>query len=187
MGIWQAAMVFFLSGVAWLPAAAPGKGFEWNSPVVVRSLFTADLGMLDTEREEYATNLASLAANQVVTANASPQSLVDARRHLALALHLSPRNKRAIVVNFQLAKGVLPEVTAGHYSAQAFARLLLSRGQLLKNQGGAENQRLAQLFVYLAAVMDPKNEDAVFASEVNRLDHGALDWSAITDGSLKTP
>jgi hypothetical protein len=186
MGIWQAVTIFFLS-VACLHAAEAPKSFAWDPPVVMRSMFTPDLGMLDSEREEYATNLASLAANQVVAAKASAQSLAEARRLLALALHLSPRNKRAIVVNFQLAKGILPEVSEGNYSPQVFARLLLSRGQLLEKQGGDENKRLARMFVHLAAGMDPKNEDAVYASEVHRLDYGTVDWSAITDGLTKKP
>ena len=185
-GIWQAGTIFLLS-VEWLVAVEVPKPFQWEPPVVAHSLFTPELGMLDSEREEYATNLASLAANQVVAAKASPQSLAEARRLVALALHLSPRNKRAIVVNFQLTKGILPEVTAGNYSSQAFARLLLSRGQLLEKQGGDENQRLARMFVQLAAGMDPKNEDAVYASEVHRLDHGVVDWSVIMDSPAKKP
>lgn len=186
MGIWQAATIFFL-GAGLIPAAEAPKTFTWNPPKVAKSMFTPDLGMLDSEREEYATNLASHAANQVVATKASPQSLEDARRMLALALHLSPRNKRAIVVNFQLSKGLLPEGAAANYSPQVFARLLLSRGQLLEKQGGDENKRLARLFVQLAAAMDPKNEDAVYVSEVHRLDHGVVDWSTITNGPEKSP
>jgi hypothetical protein len=29
--------------------------------------------------------------------------------------------------------------------------------------------------------MDPKNEDAVYASEVQRLDHGSVNWNDVTD------
>jgi hypothetical protein len=43
------------------------------------------------------------------------------------------------------------------------------------------------MFVQLAANMDPRNEDAVYASEVHRLDHGEFDWSAITDPGKKKP
>ena len=141
--------------------------------------------MLDSERDEYATNLAGIAGNAVAKAKASPASLADARRMLALALQLSPRNKRAVVLNFQLAKGVLPEPVEGSYSPQVFARLILTRGQLLTKQGGEENQKLARYFIQLAAELDPKNDDAVYASEVQRLDHGALDWAPITDPEVK--
>ena len=150
-------------------------------------MFTPDLGMLDSEREEYATNLASHAANDVVASKASSQSLEDARRMLALAFHLSPRNKRAVVVNFQFSKGIFPEVAQGGYSPQALARLLLSRSQLLEKQGGEENKRAARLFVSLAAGMDPKNEDAVYASELHRLDYGPVDWSTVENPAGKVP
>ena len=136
--------------------------------------------MLGSEREEYATNLASIAINQVVIAKASPESLAEARRMLALALHLSPRNKRAVVVNFQLSKGIVPELSEGNYSPQVFARLILTRGQLLEKQGGEENKLLARYFIQLSANLDPKNEDAVYASELQRLDHGDLDWTPVT-------
>lgn len=185
-GIWQAVTALAL-GVAFLHAQEDRKSFQWTPPKVTRSMFTTELGMLDAERDEYATNLATLAVNQVVAAKASAPSLADARRMLGLALQLSPRNKRAVVVNFQLAKGILPEVTDANYSAQVFARLILTRGNLLEKQGGDENKRLARYFVQLAASLDPKNEDAVYASEVQRLDHGAVDWNAITDPEAKAP
>lgn len=169
-----------------LEAEEPVKSFPWDAPKVVTSVFSQqDLGMLDSEREEYATNLATIAANHLATAKASPASLGDARRMLALALQLSPRNKRAVVVNFQLTKGVLPEITESNYSPPVFARLILTRGQLLAKQGGEENQKLARYFIQLAAELDPKNEDAVYASEVQRLDHGAVDWLPVTDAEGK--
>jgi hypothetical protein len=174
------ALISLLAG--WLHAEESVRKFVWDPPKVAESAFTRDLGMLDSEREEYATNLAALAANQVASSKASPAAVAEARRMLALALHLSPRNKRALVVNFQLSKGLLPEVSPSDYSAQVFARLLLTRGQLLEKQGGDENKRVARIFVQLAAGMDPKNEDAVYASEIHRLDYGEVDWSALTDG-----
>jgi hypothetical protein len=57
----------------------------------------------------------------------------------------------------------------------------------LEKQGGEENKRLARYFIQLAAEIDPTNEDAVYASEVQRLDHGALDWGLLTDPAAKKP
>jgi hypothetical protein len=168
-------------------AEEKAKTFAWDAPKVAQSIFTPDLGMLDTEREEYATNLANHVASMVITSKAAPASLAEARRMLALALHLSPRNKRALVVGFQLSRGMLPELAEGNYSAQAFARLLFSRSQILEKQGGAQNTQLARMFVQIAAAMDPRNEDAVYASELHRLDHGEFDWSAITDPKPENP
>lgn len=161
--------------------------FEWKPPVIDGGLFTRELGMLDSEREEFATNLAIHASNRVASGKADATALAQARRMLALAQHLSPRNKRALVTSFQLSKGIIPETVPSNYSPQAFARLLLTRGQLLENQGGAENSRLARLFMDLAAEMDPTNEDAVYASELRRIDHGPVDWKSITDAEVKKP
>jgi len=178
--VWQA-----LALSAWatsgLHAEPAPKEFTWDPPKVSVSHFTRDFGMLDPERDEYATNLATFAAKRIALTNASPQSLAEARRVIALALHLSPRNRRAVIVNFQLSKGLIPEDARGDYAPQTLARLLLTRGQLLEKQGGSENLLAARTFIQIAAEMDPKNEDAVYASEVMRLDRGAFDWSLLTD------
>lgn len=184
--IWQAVILGCLC-MALADAAEETKGFVWEAPKIRQSVFTPELGMLDTERDEYASNLANHAASMVIAAKATPESLAEARRLLALALQLSPRNKRALVVAFQLSKGMLPELAEGNYSPQAFARLLFSRGQILEQQGGAQNIQLARMFIHIAATMDPRNEDAVYASEVHRIDHGELDWSTITAPEPKAP
>ena len=167
--------------------AEPPKSFTWDPLKVVESAFSRDLGMMDSEREEYASNLAGLAVNPLIATKVAPESIASARRMFALALHLSPRNKRALVANFQLSKGILPEVSKTDYSPQVFARLLLTRGQLLEKQGGDENRRLARMFIELAAEMDPTNEDAIYASELQRLDQGEIDWTGITSSPAKTP
>lgn len=180
-------MVLVSLGVVLAHAEDAAKAFGWDPPKVEASVFTRDLGMLDSEREEYATNLAGLAVNLMVATKASPDSMLDARRMIGLALHLSPRNKRALVASFQLSKGVLPEPSVTDYSPQVFARLLLARGQLLEKQGGDENRSLARMFVQLSAELDPKNEDAIYISEIQRLDLGEIDWSVITDSPAKQP
>lgn len=177
---WQAGPAFVLTASLVAAEEAP-KAFEWTPPKTGAAIFTRELGMMDGEREDYATNLAVYAANRVSAAKASQASLEEARRLLGLALQLSPRNRKALVVTFQLGKGLLPEAAQGDYSPQVLARLLFTRGQLLDKQGGAENTQVARLFVELAAAMDPRNEDAVYSAETQRLDHGAIDWSKVTD------
>lgn len=183
-GIWQAA-VCLVATASWAVADEPAKAFTWSPPKVGAGMFTDNLGMLGSERDDYATNLAIYATNRVAAAKASQASLDEARRLLAISLHLSPRNRKALVSTFQLGKGVLPETVTSDYSPQVLARLLLTRGQLLQKQGGEENLVLARIFVELAAGMDPKNEDAVYASEVQRLDHGAVNWNGVTDFAAK--
>ncbi|KAB2641096.1 MAG: hypothetical protein DVB25_02955 [Verrucomicrobia bacterium] len=177
--IWQAVVIFWVALVG-LRADEVVKPLLWVPLKIQASAFSSDLGMLDAERQEYATNLANCAATGIVQAKASAGSLEEARRLLTLALNLSPRNKRSIIVNFQLGKGLLPEVAKGDYSPQVLARLLLTRGQLLTKQESSENLLLARMFFQLAAELDAKNEDAVYASEVDRLDHGSVDWALLT-------
>jgi len=175
-------VVIFWSGMALSCLAEENKKpFLWNEPRVGAGAFSDALGMLDREREEYATNLAVHAINEVAKAKASVASLEKARRLLALSLHLSPRNRRALVANYQLNQGMVPEPVSSDYSDEVLARLLFTRSQLLRQQGGGEDQELARIFVELAAELDPKNEDAVYASELQRLDHGRVDWKLLTD------
>lgn len=171
----------FLFGTVSITAQETSPSFAWQAPEVAVSIFTQELQMLDTERDDLSTQLAAAASNRVTQAQASPDALRQARRLLALALHLSPRNKRAVIVNFQLAKGVLPPPAESRYTPQAFSRLLLTRGQLLITQGGEQNRKLSRYFIQLSAELDPKNDDAVYASELQRLDHGPTDWASLTD------
>lgn len=137
--------------------------------------------MLEREREEYADSLAAYASGRVAAASASVASLAEARRLVALALHLSPRNRKALVLAFQLSRGVLPDPAPGDYRPEVLAGLLFARGEALRQQGGEENLLLARIFIELSAEMNPRNDDAVYASELQRLDHGPVDWSALTD------
>jgi hypothetical protein len=180
---------FGQAAIALAIVLAAGRGFAeekkasfvWREPKIGAGLFTEALGMLEREREEYANSLAIYAANRVAEASASAASLDDARRYLALSMHLAPRNKRALVVNYQLSHGLLPAKVDSEYSSEVLARLLFTRAQVLKQQGGPENSLLARYFIQLAAELDPRNEDAVYACELQRLDHATPDWKAITD------
>lgn len=139
--------------------------------------FSRRLAMLDTEREEYASHLASFVANQLARSKGNAAMAENAQRVLHVARLLSPRNKRAVVVDFQVRKGVVPEAVPGTFSSVALAKLLLTRGQLLLQQPGEENEWLGRVFVRFAAELDPKNEDAVYASEIDQMEKGPLNWN----------
>jgi len=162
--------------------------FAYQSPIVEKVIFD-DSVMLAQERHNYATNLAAYAANLVSVKKASKESLESARRILALALHLERRNKQAVVINFQLREGVIPEIKKGDYNPRTFARLLMTRAKLLlKSNNDNESERLlARCFIELAAHIDPRNEDAVFEYENQRIDSGDLDWRVLTDAVRDKP
>lgn len=164
-------------------SAAPGSELEgsYKKPTVNQRLFGPDLSMVGNERDEYASNLAAYAVKILRQSQGGQESLDLARRILGLALHLSPRNKKCLVVNAQLARGIMPEPVAGDYDPEVFARLLLTRGQLLEKRGGESNAMVARYLIDLAATIDPRNEDAVYESEIRRIDHGEIYWKRLTD------
>jgi len=176
--MWQVVIgaIFFCS-----LAIAEEKKIDYKAPVVGGGIFSEKLGMMDKEREEYAVNIANYAGNRIVEAKASPESLTQARRLLALSLHLSSRNRKAVVMNYQLEKGILPQKVDGDYSSEVLARLLLTRGQLLIKQPAEEDVLLGRCFIEVAAEMDARNDDAVYASELLRMDNKKINWSIFTD------
>lgn len=178
MRMWQVVIgvIFFC-----LLALAEEKKIDYKPPVVGAGIFSDKLGMMDKEREEYAVNIANYAGNRIVEARASPESLAQARRLLALSLHLSSRNRKAVVMNYQLEKGILPQKVDGDYSSEVLARLLLTRGQLLIKQTAEEDVLLGRCFIEVAAEMDVRNDDAVYASELLRMDNKKINWSIFTD------
>jgi hypothetical protein len=180
--VWQGMIGLLLCAV--LMAAEECK-FNYQPPVVGAGLFTDKLGMMDREREEYANNLATYAGNQIAQAKGSPASLAQARRLLALSLHLASRNRKAVVMNYQLERGILPQQVEGDYSAEVLARLLLTRAQLLMKHGQEEDVLLARCFIEIAAEMDARNEDAVYAAEMLRLDNQKVSWDLLTDVKVK--
>lgn len=179
---WQAMIGLLLCAVV---MAAEEKKIDYKPPVVGAGIFTDKLGMMDREREEYASNLATYAGNQIAETKGSPASLAQARRLLALSLHLAPRNRKAVVMNYQLERGILPQLVECDYSAEVLARLLLTRAQLLMKNAQEEDTLLARCFIEIAAEMDARNEDAVYAAEMLRLDKQKVSWDTLTDVKAK--
>jgi hypothetical protein len=188
MRVWQV-VAFSALAAAFLHAQESAGTFPWTPIKVEGKAFSRELDMLDSEREEYATSFANFSANRVAAAKASQASLNEARRMISLALHLSPRNKRATILNFQLGQGTLPEPVAVDFSPETLSRLISTRAVILGKQAGEENALVSRMFMQLAAQLDPRNEDAVYASEVQRLDHGPVDWSVLihSDAPTQTP
>ncbi len=182
--IMQGLLLSVLMVLTVLPVLAKGElQGDYKSPMINRRLFGDELSMVNNERDEYATNLTAFAVKTVQQQKGSQASLDKARNLLGLALHLSPRNRKSVVVSKQLAEGVMPESVAADYGSEVFAKLLLARGQLLEKQKGESNALLARYFIALSAAMDPRNEDAVYESEIQRIDHGELSWAVMTDPS----
>lgn len=153
------------------------KGYE---VLIIRKSVFGDFSMLAQERDDYATTLTRFALESAHNAPEDPSNMSGVRRLIGLALHLSPRNRTAVVSNHQLGKGLLPEKQEGDYSRAVFARLLLTRGRLLKKQEAASDRFVGRCFVELAAELDVRNEEAVYDSEIQKLDGEEVDWSVFT-------
>ncbi|MCP5535587.1 MAG: hypothetical protein H7A51_05040 [Akkermansiaceae bacterium] len=177
-----ALMVALLAGI---PGPAAGAQSElkglYKEPRINKRLFGDDLSMVNNERDEYATNLAAYAVNQILLSSGDQESLDNARKVLGLALHLSPRNKKCVVINAQLKRGIMPEKVIADYDSDVFARLLLTRGKLLEKQQAEVNTLLARYLIALSATIDPRNEDAIYEAEIRRIDNGDVDWTKLTD------
>ena len=170
-----------------LLAKGGGEGLQGNykPPTINRRFFGDALSMVNNERDEYATNLAAFAVKAIHDQKGNQPSLDRARQLLGLALHLSPRNRKSLVVNRQLKDGMMPKKVVADYESDVFAKLLLARGQLLEKQDGESNALLARYFIALASIIDPRNEDAIYESEIRRIDHGELSWGAMTDAKKR--
>lgn len=180
----------FVVGFAGVTEAAQSelKG-KYSEPKINKRLFGDDLAMVNNERDEYATNLAAYAVKRILESSGDQESLDEARKVLGLALHLSPRNRKCVVINAQLKRGLIPERVIADYDPDVFARLLLTRGQLLEKQKAEVNTFLARYLIALSASIDPRNEDAVYEAEIRRIDSGDVSWAKLTDAKIqpKTP
>ena len=99
---------------------------------------------------------------------------------IALSLHLSPRNREAVIANAQLGKGIVPKIKNKPFNKETLSTLLYTRANGLKKNDGEANQLLAYAFMFLSAELNPKNEDAVYESEIFSQDYGKLDWNKFT-------
>lgn len=162
--------------------AAPSelKG-NYSEPKINKRLFGDDLAMVNNERDEYATNLAAYAVKIIQDSQGDQNALDTARQVLGLALHLSPRNKKCVVINAQLKRGLMPGKVIADYDPDVFARLLLTRGQLLEKHDAEINTLLARYLIALSSTIDPRNEDAVYEAELRRIDYGEVRWEKLTD------
>lgn len=152
---------------------------QWQPLKIAKSRFPRSVSMMDEVREDYATNLAALAVIQLRERKGDKVARELAMRMMSVALHLSPRNKMALVVNVQLGRGVVPQAPVVDREAKAFSVLMRTTAQVLEKQGGRENIMVAGYLFQLATDLDPKNEDAIYLSELYRINHGEVDWGSL--------
>ena len=116
-------------------------------PVVEARAFDFDkVRLLDVERKKFATNLAGYVVNDMNARHTNAKSkrkLDNARKLIGLALQLDPRNRVALVANYQLKRGVVPKTVEVDYQAASLSRLLLAKAELMTKTGDSQNLSLA--------------------------------------------
>jgi len=166
--------------------AGPAKGSGYNLPEIKYSLFNfKDLGLMTIEREKIAEQLASYVVNELgprVIAGSDTKSIRLAEKILGLAFHLDPKNKTAVVADFQFKRGISPEKVEADYKPETLSALLYKRSELLFQQEGSSDKTLARYLLYIAVEMNPHNVDAVYDYEIMRRDGRAPDWNSLISG-----
>jgi len=156
-----------------------GIAATYRAPDVEPALFTSeDIALSKPEREKIATNLAAFVANTIAP-DANVRQLTNARRILGLALHMSPRNRVAVVTNFQFSRGHAPKKVTADYGAGTLAEILQTHARSLLAAKTEADVLLAGYLLAAAVEIDIANETAVYELELYKKDQGALDWSRL--------
>ncbi len=180
-------LIVFLSGSAMADEAPPFRRLEIESP-----RFTADqVGLIQLECEKVATFLSVYAYRNFregIQAGAAP-ARIQARRFLALALHLDPHNIAAGKINDALADGKQwPEEIALPQDPKLFAESAWSLIRRLRASTQQAAKDLAGFLSLVAADVDPTNEDVVHAAEVFLREdaESSRAWKNLASGRRKT-
>lgn len=150
---------------------------DYRAPEIGDAMFDRGVSMLGREQDEYATRLVANAVLLVRVGKGDGASLRRAERLMAVALHLSPKNKAAADVGKSLAAGKIPEQVRGDYYGKVFARLMMMRGQLLLDGGTDRDQILGRCFLSLAMEFDPGNKVLRQRSADAEDEYGMLNWN----------
>ncbi len=148
-------------------------------PVVTTPLFAGEeIEILEVDRDKLASSIAAFVVNQIKPGD-NARKLKNARRLIGLALHLNPRNRIAVVANYQFKRGVIPKKIEAEYSPATLAEVLQARADTLMLRGGDLNLLLAGYMLAAAVEIDLTNETAVYKLEMYRKDVAEIDWTPV--------
>jgi len=139
-------------------------------PKVPVPLFTpAKTALLEVECERIAIFLAREAAEKYSPAvlRGEREAMSEGRLMLTISLHLMPLNASAVHCSDCWAEGKAPSLPPPGEDMRAFSSFLLMAAQRQAGgKAGSAREVLGRVLMRLAADYDPKNEDAVYASEM---------------------
>ena len=153
---------------------------KYIEPDVKEARFdTGGVNLLKVDRDKLASSVAAYVVNSIKE-GADAAAMETARRLLGFALHLNPRNRDAVIANFQFKKGLPRKKIEPEYSPVTLARATF----LIKN-GGDLNVVLAGYMLSVAVQVDSTNETAIYELEMYRKDNGEVDWPSLLGSESK--
>jgi hypothetical protein len=175
-----------------LPAAgqAAGKVIKFTRPRVPVPLFTHEhTALLAPECTRIAVDLARRAARQCSEGvlRGDPAAVGQARLWLTVSLHLEPLNASAVHCITRWLDGQPPALAPAEENLRVFTGFLLAAAAREHAKEGSHQPLLARVLRRLAADLDPRNEDAVLASELQDRDGLAPPLQALLRGTLTVP
>jgi hypothetical protein len=142
--------------------------------------------LLEPECERIASFLARYAAEKLTdeVLEGSAPALARGRLLLAVSLHLQPLNAPAVHCGLRWLDGKRPTLPPPGEDVRVFSNFLLSAAKRQADKPSPARDALARTLVRLAADIDPENEDAVYASELQDRAGKSPPLRELLDGTL---
>ncbi len=156
-------------------------------PKVPAALFTHEkTALLEPECERIASFLARYAAREYTAAvlRADVPARSHARLLLTVSLHLKPLNAPAVHCGQRWADGQSPNLPPPGENLRVFSNFLLSAAMRQTDKPARAREVLARILIRLAADLDPENEDAILASELQDRDGHSPPLRELLEGTL---
>lgn len=181
-------LICLLLSCATLAAQDAQRTAKFTRPRVPEALFTpAHTALLEPECERIATYLARFAARHCTEGvlKGDPRTIGRARLLLTVSLHVQPLNASAVHCSTRWLDGKSPALPPEEDNLRVFSAFLLTIANREGIKAGAGQDLLARVFRRLAADLDPENEAAVLASEVQDRDGKAPPLLNLINGAVK--
>jgi hypothetical protein len=171
------------------PAAVPDppSGRTFVRPSIPAALFTPDkTGLLEPECERIASFLARYAAQKYTAAvlRGDAEAMTKGRLLLSISQHLMPMNAVAVHCATRWMDHKDPNLAPPDENLRVFSGFLLSAAKRQAAKPAPAREALARVLTRLAADIDPENEDAVYASEIQDRDGKGPPLKELLNGTL---
>ncbi len=174
------------------PAVPPAEAVQTEKrpfirPNVPAPLFTPEkTALLEPECERIAAFLSHYASREYTDAVLRGDAAARTRGRLLLtiSLHLQPLNAPAVHCGQRWADGKSPSLPPPDDDLRVFSNFLLTAAARQADKPTPARETLARVLIRLAADLDPENEAAILASELQDRDGKAPPLRELLDGTL---